>query len=43
MEDISGVEQKRRSIAFPYSPLEMFVSPSGLNTGEFLEIFPAKK
>ena len=43
LEGISGVEWKRRSVAFPCTLLEMFVSPRGLNTREFLEIFPAKK
>ena len=32
LEEISGVEQKRRSVAFPCALLEMFVSPRGLNT-----------
>ena len=43
LEEISGVEQKRRSVAFPCALLEMFVSPRGLNTREIQEIFPAKK
>ena len=43
LEGISGVERERRSVAFPCILLEMFVSPRGLNTREFLEIFPAKK